>query len=113
MLIFLFQEHIKWFIQLLETGYGNYIKPLGQLNPKKMFLRSPLVSAASHGRQDLIQMMVKTLAFDVNAAEEHTGLNALAMAVTTKNKVFFQSIFSFLLKLVTKVKWKNYTSRIF
>jgi hypothetical protein len=77
---------------------------LAKLNPKKAFLRSPLVFAASHGRQDLIQMMVKTLGFDVDAPEEHTGLNALAMAVNNKNMVAFSYTYIFFIMLTRGLK---------
>ena len=58
-----------------------------KLNPKKIFLRSPLVAAVSKGRRDLVHLMVKVLGYDVNLHEEHSGMNPLAMAVTVGKKV--------------------------
>ena len=55
---------------------------LARLNHKKILFRSPLVHAASKGRQDLVFLMVKKFGFDVNAIEENSGLNPLAMAVS-------------------------------
>ena len=61
---------------------------LSKLEPSKTFWRSPLVFAAKEGRQELVQLFVKVLGFDVNKVEELTGLNPLAAAVKVGNKVF-------------------------
>ena len=47
--------------------------------------RSPLVHAVSKGRQDLVHLMVKHFGFDVDAVEDNTGLNPLAMAVSKQD----------------------------
>ena len=52
---------------------------LARLNHKKILFR---FHAASKGRQDLVFLMVKKFGFDVNAIEENSGLNPLAMAVS-------------------------------
>lgn len=52
-----------------------------ELNPVKPFLKSPLVLAAQHGRFDVLRQLVRDLGFQVDAAEEFSGLNPLAAAV--------------------------------
>jgi len=63
---------------------------LTRLNHKKIFLRSPLVNAASKGRQDLVQTLVQTFGYKVDDIEELTGLNALGAAVHSGDKVLFE-----------------------
>ena len=62
------------------------LSALANLNNAKTFFSSPLVSAAKHGRFDLVELMVRTLGYDVNSAEESTGLSPLAAAVESGNK---------------------------
>lgn len=61
------------------------LSDLAGLNNSKVFFSSPLVTAAKHGRYDLVELMVRTLGFDVNAFEEVTGMNPLAAAVESRN----------------------------
>ncbi len=63
---------------------------MNNLNHKKNFLRSPLVYAASKGRQDLVQTLVQTFGYEIDAIEELTGLNALGAAVHSGDKVLFE-----------------------
>jgi len=56
------------------------------------FQSSPLVCAAQLGRQDLVHLMTKIFQFEVDIAEERTGLNPLAAAVQAQNKVSFKGL---------------------
>ena len=77
---------------MIDSGDKDCLKILTKINPKKKFIRSPLVHATSQGRQDLVHLMVKFLDFDVDACEEISGINPLVMAVSTRNKVKFVTI---------------------
>ena len=75
------QSTIQDLCSRIEANQSVSLSALGSLNSTKAFPSSPLVTAAKHGRYDLVELMVRTLGFDVNAPEEWTGLNPLAAAV--------------------------------
>ena len=72
---------------MIDNGDKNCLNFLTKINPKKKFVRSPLVHATSKGRQDLVHLMVKFLEFDVDACEDISGINPLLIAVSARNKV--------------------------
>jgi hypothetical protein len=72
---------------MIDSGDKDCLKYLTKINPKKKFVRSPLVHATSHGRQDLVHLMVSFLDFNVDECEALTGINPLVMAVSTRNMV--------------------------
>jgi len=78
----------------VDQGTGSYNDSLKNLNHEKIFFRSPLVYAASKGRQDLVETIVNTYGYDVDSAEELTGINALGSAILSGDKVkFFITIY--------------------
>ena len=79
------QNTIQDFINRINACQSVSLSGLAGLNNTKVFMTSPLVTAARHGRYDLVELMVQTLGFDVDAAEESTGLNPLAAAVESGN----------------------------
>ena len=61
-------------ITTIKYGSGINQSVLKKLDPQKTFLSSPLVCAAQHGRQDVVRLLINVFNFDVNAAEEQTGV---------------------------------------
>jgi hypothetical protein len=64
-------------ITTIKSGSGINPTLLAKLDPKRTFLSSPLVCAAEHGRQDVVRLLIKVDNYDVNAAEERTGVNVI------------------------------------